>query len=957
MNCFIFPADDAACNAGGSCCFIQITVPAQGQTLDTLPYIEGTALPHEKIRVTVDCFPCQIAEADANGTFRIAIPFPLESGSHQVCVESCCNNCCICHDFTIQPDQPVPPPTIDTPENGSTIADPAPLIVGRGIPGYSVRVCLSGRGCQTVPVDENGEYRADFGPLPDGTYTITATQIRPDGKESESVTSVFTIDTSVFLIEAIDARRGATFRTIDVDVRVSGASGPATVYYLLLPPGSPAPTAQEIVNYSDTASLLNGTAATGQFVTDITPPQTDYTWVLTGLDSPNAPAGTTGIIDGYNYDVYLFVEFATTDSGVLAFPAAAMGMPFSSGSGTADDPFTIRNLSPSELQMYPDLLAGNPLNQPGVDENARMLENIERLVSLYEETNGRHGIENSMALHYRMTSDISLQNYAAAYGGEGWQSIGDIDGYINDQKETEHLFSGVFSGGGHTISNLSITPTASADNFVGYRGLFGGVEEGTITTLVLADVTINALASAPGQAQFGSLIAIARNPVLSNLTLRNANIVANIEPIVIGDTHAINVGGFVAEIFDGGTISNIVGQNITITVPDQSALALGGFVGFTDKFEANESYDNVQLTNLTLSGHALIGGLAGYMVYGVNLVNQVMVNQITVTAAGGESGGLIGRLYIYSGTGDCLIQNSSVQNISVFLNGLGDPGEDIGGLIGAIRQNPFATRSASASRVFQAIATPNAAAAFPMVTIQNCSVARGQINCLSNGGGLIGYISVANPDATQRVTVARCQANIPVNALGSTAGGFIGFCQYASITQSFASGNVTSTTSGAMSSFLAEALACSVMDCYAIGDCNGGSVAGGIVGNLFMTEVARCYSFGNIIASNAAGGIVGNGVSGFIHDNLVLGGTIQAPTAHRILGLDSFDNTLQNNDALDTVIPVPAVPDPNGVDGGTITSAQIIPTMQMLGWDTTSVWNTATVASLGRPTLLQNPET
>lgn len=732
-----------------------------------------------------------------------------------------------------------------------------------------------------------------------------------------------------FQVEPIQARMGAHFRTIDVDVLISGASGPATVYYLLLPPGSPAPTAEEIMAYN-TEALLDGTAATGRFDTTLTLGQSVYTFALTGLDNPDAPSGATGVIDGYRYDVYLYILLCDGNSGVLSFEQTAMGMPYASGLGTSDQPFAIRELTPEELALYPDLIAGNALNEPGVDETGRMLENIERLITLYEKTDGLYGLADSMALHYLMTSDIDLAVYAAAYGGAGWEAIGDIDGWINDRKETEHLFSGVFSGGGHTISNLSITPTATNDYFVGYRGLFGGVEYGTIRDLTLLGVTINALATAPGQAQFGSFISIARNPVLENLALQNANLVADIGEILIGDTHAVNVGGFVAELFDGGTVRNITSQNITITVPAKSALALGGFVGFTDKFDAHESYEHIVISNLSISGYALIGGLAGYMVYGVNLIENTQIKQMTAFAPGGESGGLIGRLYTYSGTGDCLIQNNVVEGIAIRIGDAAEgPGGEIGGLIGTIKENSFASRSQAAAKVFRANEAPvrSTAAVWPMTTITQCKARNGAIYSSFDGGGLIGHASINTLEAAARTLVHACSANISVSALNTNAGGLIGFMADTQVT-----------------------------DSYALGNCTGGTTASGAIGDMNDATIERCYSAGNVSASTFAGGIAGSTVSSSIQRNLVLGGTISAATAHRILGVNNGGSTLLSNYALQSVSPVPGTPDPNGLDGGTIVSAQIAATMQLLGWDTVTIWNTATIASLERPTLLQNPE-
>lgn len=961
-NCSPGSGDKPRC----SFCMLRITAPAPFQQLGQLQIIEGVARPCETVQICIDSNPPLKVTADVCGNFRIENPYALANGPHVICARSCPGRCCACTCFYIE--NFVPLPTIETPECGSVIADPSPWITGHAVAGNTVRVCIEGYGCQATVADQYGEYRVNFGvSFPDGAYNLTVTQVGPSGAESLPVSCSFTIETSAFMVEPIAARMGRTFRTIDIDVLMSGTTGTATVYYLLLPPGSQAPTAAEIMNYQNTAALLDGTAATGQFNTTLSAVPTTYTWALTGLDKPGAPAGTTGVVDGYRYDVYIYVVSGPFNSGVLTFDDdAVMGMPFATGLGTPDNPFTIRELTPGELQEYPDLLADNPLNRPGVDENARQLENIERLVTLYEETGGLYGLADSMALNYLMTSDIDLSGYADAYDGAGWESIGDIDGWINDRKETEHLFSGVFDGGGHTIANLSITPTATEDYFVGYRGLFGGVEYGTIKNLTLSSVIIDAYTTTPGFAQLGSFISTSRNPTLKALALTGANITADCDTAPLGDTHMINIGGFVGAIFDGAAVSDISGQGISISVPSAHALALGGFVGYTDKFTAYDSYENISLTALSISGYAMIGGFAGYLVYGANLIRNAAVNSITITAPGGQAGGLIGLNYIFDSGGDELVENCSVQNVFTSVGGSGDPGDNVGGLIGMIERNPFVDPNPpSPDPNLSRRALPNrilgerwktglpALAAAPVTTILRCGVTGGQISCASNGGGLIGYFYVAS--ASENNLVKFCKARLPVSGTGADIAGLIGNCRQVTVNQSFATGTVYANLNSA-GGLLGGTIDCVARDCYSVGAVTSAAVSGGVVAGTFVGDtISRCYHSGDV-TGNAVAGIAGALGDSTIENNLVLGGANQGATAHRILGVDSGGNTLQNNFALDTVTPVPGVPNPNGLDGGTISSGQIITIMQTLGWDTSTVWNIASVGVLGRPTLLQNPE-
>lgn len=951
------------CNDDGaqcSCCFLQITKPAFSETIEHLQVVEGITYPCEIVQIRIDDNAPLQATADCYGVFHIENPYALVEGTHTIWVHSCLDRCCAYSCFCIKPipPVPVPVPTIETPECGSTIADPSPWIFGRGVAGNTVQICIDGYGCQSEVVDPYGEYRIGFDiQFPDGIYTITATQIDPSGQKSQPVSCSFTIDTSHFLAEPIDTHMGTAFRTVTIDVLMSGSTGNATVYYLLLPPGTSAPSAEEVMNYQNATALLDGIAAAGQFVTSVTSTPTTYTWALTGLDKSDAPEGTTGIVDGYRYDVYIYAVSGPYNSGVLTFDNdAVLGMPFASGLGTTAQPFTIRELTSGELQKYPDLLADHPLNQPGVDENARQLENIERLVTLYEETSGYYGLADSMTLNYLMASDMDLSAYAAAYDGTGWESIGDIDGWINERKKNEHLFSGVFDGGDHTIANLSITPKATDDYFVGYRGLFGGVEDGTIKNLGLTDVSINAFTTAPGFAHLGSLIATSRNPTLTNLRLTNAAITADCGTVSTGDTHQINIGGFIGAIFEGASVNGITGQSLSIAVPSAHALALGGFVGYTDKFTSYDSYENISLSAVSISGYALIGGFAGYLVYGINLVKNVTINHVVITAPGGQAGGLIGLNYIFDSGGHELIEDCTVQNISVSVNGAGDPGDCVGGMIGMITRNAFPNPTTGlpiiTNRVFNRQEDiPLPVIASPITTILRCSVTSGQINCAGSSGGLVGYLYISNDTEENRITL--CKTSLLMNGTASNIGGLVGDCQHLTISQCFSKGTVHAAGDQA-GGLVGRSVYSTIQDSYSTGTVTDTATGGGIACGITGVTILRSYRAGDVTSSNIAAGIAGALAISTIQNNFVLNGAMQASTAHRILG--DGTNTLQNNYALDTVTPIPSSPDPNGPDGGTITKAQIISTMQTIGWDTASVWNTATVATLGRPTLLQNPE-
>lgn len=969
MNVYNFSPDNCDCSCGSDdelefdcsckCCLLRLIAPLPFAHYESLLKIEGETYPNETVKITVDGYPSFDITADANGRFSTPNPFDLDKGVHMVCAWSCPSNCRFCASFLLSGDSPVPvpEPTLETPECGSTIADPSPWISGHGEVGNTVRVCIDGYGCRTSEVDEFGMYYANFDVMfPDGTYEITVTQIDARGSESESVTCSFSIDTTHFEVIPIEARMGATFRTVDIDVSIAGTTGNATVYYLLVPPGAPAPTVDEIMNYSDAASLRNGTAAAGQFDVTVPTTLTTYTWSLTGLDKPGAPVGTTGVIDGYRYDVYIYVVSQGFNSGVLTFPEdGVMGMPFNTGLGTADNPFTIRELTQAELNRYPDLLEGNALNRPGVDETARQLENIERLITLYEETDGLYGLGDSMALNYLLVSDIDLDIYAAAYDGSGWEPIGDIDGWINHRKQTEHLFSGVLDGGGYTISNLSMTPTATDDYFVGYRGLFGGVEDGTIKNLKLDAVRVNAYTTSPGFAEIGSFISTARNPTLSNLTLTDASLLADCDTAPVYDPHMINIGGFSGAIFEDANVTNIIGEGITIRVPSEHALSLGGFVGYTDKFHGMQSYENIDLSSIDISGFSMIGGFAGYIVYGLNILRNVTINNITITAPGGDAGGLIGHVFVWTATGTQLFEDIDVKDILITSGIPYSNGRNVGGMIGRIDDYPYEWElppNPNRRDVFgkRTDTAPLVQAVTPVTTVRRCSVKGGAINGYMYVGGLIGNFMAGSWGDF----VTLCSTDITVNG-GGYVGGLMGSCEYVDTDQSYSLCTVD-VTSAWFGGLVGNTLQGSINNCYARGSASGSQYAGGLIGGMSKTRITNSYRWGDVVGTSTAGGISGYTQLGTVAFCLVLSGSITASMPHRIIGIQ-YGTEMIENFAVNTVTPVPPIHDPSTIDGGTITPSDIIIKINVLGWDTTTVWDTSTIPSLGYPTLRQNPET
>ena len=102
-------------------------------------------------------------------------------------------------------------------------------------------------------------------------------------------------------------------------------------------------------------------------------------------------------------------------------------------------------------------------------------------------------------------------------GVDEWVPIGNVDKTDNGNnasKPTGEFFTGVFNGGGHTISGFKATTTLAANKT---WGLFGYVQDGTIKDLNLTGVDITI--GATGAADAGVVVGTLKNSTIENVTV------------------------------------------------------------------------------------------------------------------------------------------------------------------------------------------------------------------------------------------------------------------------------------------------------------------------------------------------------------------------------------------------------------------------------------------------------
>ena len=188
-------------------------------------------------------------------------------------------------------------------------------------------------------------------------------------------------------------------------------------------------------------------------------------------------------------------------------------------------------------------------------------------------TNVNNGTKTYSGDVITLTDDIDLS-------GKTWVPIG------NDW-DTQKRFKGTFDGGGHTISNLSIT---TEDKY--YLGVFGCVEGGTVKNLVLANSTIKSSVNSSEYTDYvGGIVGYNQGGTIENCW---------VHPTVTiqGDDH---VGGIVGYSGTSGTNKAYIKNcyNFGASITGNTAATTTGTVCGKNEGEPITT-DGITLNGLTL---------------------------------------------------------------------------------------------------------------------------------------------------------------------------------------------------------------------------------------------------------------------------------------------------------------------------------------------------------------------
>lgn len=254
---------------------------------------------------------------------------------------------------------------------------------------------------------------------------------------------------------------------------------------------------------------------------------------------------------------------------------------------------------------------------------------------------------------------------------EKWIPIGYSETEVETLADTNAIdpsFGGTFDGNNHSISNLTINlPDGTS------VGLFGRIVNGVVKNLTIENADV--LGKSEVGVITGSFTVDITGCNITGLIQVEGNYkVGGIAGSIYGDvtdcTITASEGSYVRGIYE---VKDFEGDNV------------GGAVGFTG--EGNSTYSDINVSGLDVEGTRKVGGVIGYLHYGVTVTNSTFTNG-TVTSNADEVyansnktfvGGIVGE---FNGT----TENSSIIDCTVTDTEISGPNREcLGEIYGGTR--------------------------------------------------------------------------------------------------------------------------------------------------------------------------------------------------------------------------------------------------------------------------------
>ena len=364
-----------------------------------------------------------------------------------------------------------------------------------------------------------------------------------------------------------------------------------------------------------------------------------------------------------------------------------------------------------------------------------------------------------LAASYRLGSDIDL-GATRSNASEVWNIA---TGFL-PIGTTAVPFLGDLDGGGHAIDGLYIN-RASLDN-VGLFGAIGGfvADSGAVSNLALTDFDVSGRQYVGGLAGTVSGVSSATHS-FTGITLSGKVTAA-----------ASGAGGLFGYGFGGNIAISGLAGDVAVSADNGAGGAIGGLAAPTKQV----TIAGVVLTGSIHADTAGGGGLLGSSSTGQTSLLSIDGAVLDVLVTGGDSlGGLGGQL---EGATVSNIRIASTVTGHASARNIGGLAGSVTGLFSAIDAKVDVTGGSSVGGLFGANLSGNLTLTASSVIGTVKAVAA---TAKSRAGGVIGTSSTG-------LTASKVYAGVAVQAKGADVGGFAGSVLLASITDSYATGSVTS---------------------------------------------------------------------------------------------------------------------------------------------------------------------
>ncbi len=296
---------------------------------------------------------------------------------------------------------------------------------------------------------------------------------------------------------------------------------------------------------------------------------------------------------------------------------------------------------------------------------------------------------------------------------------------------------------------ITINSTMTASN--GTWGLFGLVQNATITDLTVQWNKDRTLSSNNGITYAGGLIGQAEKVTLENVTVSN---------LTINDASTQYLGGVIGYGTNITIDKPVSVNNITLT-QNNTASSLGAFAGEITNLDGEES---ITITNPTLKGNNIVGGAIGTITGDVSQVIQV-------TDGGSIQGGvssIVGGVFgVWNNAqGEAQLENEvEVTTSSMYY---------VGGIVGQLKANNYTihnwTFTNSISSTDKADLGGLIGYAEGNIVVKTVSVSDTQYTYTTKGklGGLIGYVK-GDVDIREKLNLS-----MQFDSVSDSLGGLVG---------------------------------------------------------------------------------------------------------------------------------------------------------------------------------------